>query len=574
MRFFRFLLVCPLILTALTAGSVATGRLPNQFACAVHRTETTNDLIDLNTGHILSDKRPLPPRGALQSNDGRYAAYTLRTAAGFQLYVTDLTTRHSALIQPYLATIGGLPVGRNYAFSPDGSQIAVVFARTFSGQKAGLTRPYHLTIANSDGSHIRTLPLQPRPGKLLIEPDSLVGWSADGRYIAINVLEGVLDGNPSWNVFFYDTQTLQQVALAIELTQSGLSAAWSPRGHRFAVAAVRPNRLLIIDPASGVGQTFPLPNRFPNLRLYWSPDGQYVAAEYANSGFYGVFGRSGSVALPAEPRGERVVGWAADSSAVGLIRQTERTWGDFSVFSHLTSEMTVLRAAMQIRFPLSSMVGATGQVLSIGSDANGLRIEMIRIGGGVRLLATGVHGQATGLWSPDGRHVAAWWSGAAGAGLVWAAAQGDEQGRIDGLDQIKALKWSGYGAWFVYTGQRAGQTVVGLVRVEDGYTAEIPVTLPQPLTHLKQTLADSPDGQTVSLLADQTYVAFGRTEPVTVQASGNIRFLPVWAEDGSRVAVMNAGFLEVYTWAGELLHRQRLYPDTPNQWDIALTRCN
>ena len=244
---------------------------------------------------------------------------------------------------------------------------------------------------------------------------------------------------------------------ALQLAPDGQRLVWSSSaGIAISdLAHLRPELPLVIPPAFLGGKLLP-----ELLRLYWSPDGCYVAA-HTNQGVIVWESREGayvgSIALLTD--GSFPMAWSPDSRELAVAQG-----GDLFLWQPVTRQQRVvetdLRAESLAWSPDGAWLALDGHrrdaALIILVDALSGELQM-------ELPGHGGHGgnagwAATGnvSWSPDGAFLAA---GAMDGTLrIWQMPEGRLARRVrTGLTRMLSVRWSPDGAWVAIAGDPTGE---------------------------------------------------------------------------------------------------------------------
>jgi WD40 repeat protein len=240
-----------------------------------------------------------------------------------------------------------------------------------------------------------------------------MAWSPDGKQIAVWTTE-------DHRLSFFNT-TSGHLLRVKTFTEEPMGAAWSPDGAEIAVAAgyseygKDPASIIILNNASTVLRSFPLPERTNPANVTWSPDGQLIAVGTYDGGYL-LRSDSGEQVLPGQveankfrfnPAGTMLAGTAGTlyfSDAPGASNRV-LVWDlqtlEQRVFTH-TSEYP-----SSVTEPVWSPDGKY-LMAAAGSPSSGPRDALIwdvHSGDVIQTLNIPMWA-ASMVWSPDGSQIA------------------------------------------------------------------------------------------------------------------------------------------------------------------------
>ncbi len=280
-------------------------------------------------------------------------------------------------------------------------------AHFIAGVGAGL-----LMIGSFDGTNLVTL-----ASISLLNIGFSVGWSPDGKYVAVVDLEGRL------YVYSFDGATLVQQALAIP-GENGFALAWSPNGKYIVIGDkdVDPAYVRIYSfdgtfltqvsalsvPGSGDLVSF--------KSFSWSPDGTYLAAIYglalgqSTAVIYAFDGKNltdvGNVIASSSSDIFHDIAWSPDGKYIALAKSNY-----ISVYN-LTSLVYPPAVTVATTYPPGKICWAPdGTYLAVCESGDGdAYLRVWRFNGDAMTLAELKSQNASSLnglsWSPDGAFIA------------------------------------------------------------------------------------------------------------------------------------------------------------------------
>jgi dipeptidyl aminopeptidase/acylaminoacyl peptidase len=418
--FWRIGLALCLLVSVLFGGTALAARnAPSVFACLrIGGDMPARDwLLDFNNGVLTADARPLTdpfsyaPHNAWTSPDGRHYAYTLPDRSltrRFTLYVQP----NSGTVAPHMARpMVNDAVINAVSWSPDGAHLLYLYRDANNAPHFGLAR------ANGDGATVVRLNT-PRANEI-----AFFGWSADGAYFAVGTTE--VFGRV---LTYYETSTLRAKTFPlISILPYVESAVWSERGQRHAylrtdqVGRTRLVVSLLDSPVYG-GEELSLEMPFlRNARLFWSPDGNYLALRYNDQNLnwqliiYAIAPRSFQPRQVAQfTQGGRLLfpasaAWSADSSALAYFRE-RRGGRDLVAFRPATGESEVLVERVMLAqqndflWAIENSARPTRRAAVPFLNGRGeIDVDLMNFDGTERVpIVRGATDVENVLWSPDG----------------------------------------------------------------------------------------------------------------------------------------------------------------------------
>lgn len=403
----------------LSGAVLAARNAPSVFACLrISGNMPTRDwLLDFNNNVLTTDARPLTdpfsyaPQNAWTSPDGRYYAYTLPDRSltrRFTLYVqpnSSAVTPHEARLMVSDAIINAV------SWSPDGAHLLYLY-------RDANNTPY-FGLARADGDAATAVRLNtPRANEI-----AFFGWSADGAYFAIGTTETF-----GRVLTYYQTSTLRAKTFPlISILPYVENAVWSERGQRHAylrtdqVGRTRLVVSLLDSPVYG-GEELSLEMPFlRNARLFWSPDGNYLALRYNDQNLnwqlivYAIAPRSFQPRQIAQfTQGGRLLfpasaAWSADSSTLAYFRE-RRGGRDLVAFrlatgeSEVLAERVVLAPQNDFLWAIENSARPTRRAAVPFLNGRGeIDVDLMNFDGTERVpVVRGATDVENVLWSPDG----------------------------------------------------------------------------------------------------------------------------------------------------------------------------
>jgi Tol biopolymer transport system component len=463
------LLGLSLLVGLIVSGTVYAARSSAAaFACLrIAGDQPAKDwLLDLRTGVLTTDARPLTdpfrytPQNAWTSPDGRYYAYTLPDRS--------LTRRFTLYIQPNSGTVDPQTsqqvvsdsVINAVAWSPNSQRVLYLY-------RDANNLPY-IGLANADGTQgVSTRLNTPRANEI-----AFFGWSADGAYFAVGTTETF-----GRVLTYYEASTLRPKTFPIfSILPYVENAVWAESGQRHAylrtdqVGRTRLVVALLDSPVYG-GEELNLEMPFlRNARLFWSPDGNYIALRYNDQNLnwqllvYAIAPRSFQPRQIAQfTQGSRLLfpasaAWSADSSTLAYFRE-RRGGRDLIAFRPATGETEVLvervLLAQQNDFlwAIENSTRPTRRVAVPFTNERGeIGVDLMNLDGTDRVpLVRGATDIENVLWSPDGALALVKWQQReffqVDHFITWAGTDGANQRTINAeefaLDQVMWLREGG-----------------------------------------------------------------------------------------------------------------------------------
>ncbi|MDW8298376.1 MAG: hypothetical protein RML95_03475 [Anaerolineae bacterium] len=514
--FWLLALALCLALSVLFSSTVLAARsAPSVFACLrIGGDMPARDwLLDLNNSVLTADARPLSdpfrytPHNAWTSPDGRYYAYTLPDRSltrRFTLYVQP----NSGVVDPQAARpMVSDAVVNAVSWSPDGERLVYLY-------RDANNVPY-FGLANADGSAaVATRLNTPRANEI-----AFFGWSADSAYFAIGTTEAF-----GRILTYYETATLRARTFPlISILPYVENAVWSESGQRHAylrtdqVGRTRLVVTLLDSPVHG-GEELSLEMPFlRNARLFWSPDGNYLALRYNDADLnwqliiYEIAPRSFQPRQVAQLRqGGRLLfpasaAWSADSGTLAYFRE-RRGGRDLAAFRLATgkSEVIVERVmlAQQNDF-LWAIENGTRPARRVAvpflNERGEIGIDLMNIDGSERVpIVRGATDVENVLWSPDGAFALVKWQRReflqVAYYLTWARTDGSDVRTISAeefaLDQVLWLREGGqFNGKLAYTYTALTRYGVELLDLKSGVRRTLArnLTRAQALSHDQST---------------------------------------------------------------------------------------
>ncbi|MBO9308681.1 MAG: hypothetical protein J7551_02735 [Chloroflexi bacterium] len=409
-----------LLMSAMFGGvTLAARNAQSAFACLrISGDAPARDwLLDLNNGILSADARPLSdpfsyaPRAIWTSPDGRHYAYTLpdrNLTRRFTLYVQP----NSSAPAPHMARLMvSNAVVNAVSWSPDGAHLLYLYRDA--------NNVPHFGLARADGDNATVVRLNtPRANEI-----AFFGWSADGAYFAIGTTEAF-----GRVLTYYETSTLRAKTFPLlSILPYVESAVWSERGQRHAylrtdqVGRTRLVVSLLDSPVYG-GEELSLEMPFlRNARLFWSPDGNYLALRYNDQDLnwqlvvYAIAPHSSQPRQVARlKQGGRLLfpasaAWSADSSALAYFRE-RRGGRDLVAFRPATGESEVLVERV-ILAPQNDFLWAIENsarptrraAVPFLNERREIDVDLMNFDGTDRVpIVRGATDVENVLWSPDG----------------------------------------------------------------------------------------------------------------------------------------------------------------------------
>jgi dipeptidyl aminopeptidase/acylaminoacyl peptidase len=460
--------LCLVVSVAFGGVVFAARSAPSAFACLrIGGNMPARDwLLDFNTSVMVSDARPLTdpfrytPHNTWTSPDGRYTAYTLPDRGltrRFTLYVQP----NSGLADPQTARpMVSDAVINAVSWSPDGERLIYLYRDA--------NNVPHFGLANADGSEaIATRLNTPRANEI-----AFFGWSADGSYFAIGTTEAF-----GRVLTYYETRTLRAKTFPlISILPYVENAVWAESGQRHAylrtdqVGRTRLVVALLDSPVYG-GEELSLEMPFlRNARLFWSPDGNYLALRYNDANLnwqliiYAIAPRSFQPRPIAQfTQGGRLLfpasaAWSADSATLAYFRE-RRGGRDLVAFRPATGESEVLVERVMLAqqndflWAIENSTRPTRRVaVPFLNDRGEIGIDLMNLDGTERVpIVRGATDVENVLWSPDGALALVKWQRReflqVAHYLTWARTDGSDVQTISAedfaLDQVLWLREGG-----------------------------------------------------------------------------------------------------------------------------------
>lgn len=381
--------VLALTVGGLVGGSVYAARTGRDaYACLLFNSDQPNALwlYDLQTDRYSYDRRPFedyPVRfrqGNIVSPDGQRLAYVLPDA----IYKTRQRL--------YLGTPGSNAPGRaiaenimilGFAWSPDNRSLAYLWH-----DEAGRA---WLTLADADGGNPRTQAIiLPRNSGV-----SLIGWSADGQFIATTNTEAFGDVVSYWSV-----ADLKPISFPLYTYLPYIQhAEWSPTGRQLAYIrtdqALR-SRLVVgkFDGDELVEIALDLPS-VNNARPVWSPDNRLVALRYndPNGSHLAVYDVAGDE--PEQVLSERLstqigwpheVAWTSDGRSLSYWQPGRGGYPDLVNYSLDRAQKSIVAEDVKLERtdPLSDVRKGWILLVSGGHNAR-TQVELLPVDGSQRI---------------------------------------------------------------------------------------------------------------------------------------------------------------------------------------------
>ncbi len=465
-------------MSALVGGTVLSARsAPDAFACLrIGGNMPARDwLLDFNSGVLTADARPLTdpfsyaPQNTWTSPDGRYIAYTLPDRSltrRFTLYVQP----NSGAIAPQAArAMVSDSIVNAVSWSPDGARLLYLYRDA--------NNVPHFGLASADGSNARLVRLNtPRANEI-----AFFGWSANGAHFAIGTTETF-----GRVLTYYESSSLRAKTFPlIAILPYVENAVWAESGQRHAylrtdqVGRTRLVVALLDSPVYG-GEELSLEMPFlRNARLFWSPDGNYLALRYNDENLnwqlivYAIAPRSFQPRPIAQfTQGGRLLfpasaAWSADSSTLTYFRE-RRGGRDLVAFRLATGQSEVLVERVMLAqqndflWAIENSTRPTRRAAVPFIDERGqIGVDLMNLDGSERVpLVRGATDVENVLWSPDGSLALIKWQRReflnSAHFLTWARTDGTAQRTINAeefaLDQVLWLREGGqFSGKLVYT---------------------------------------------------------------------------------------------------------------------------
>ncbi|MFQ3534543.1 MAG: hypothetical protein SNJ58_01570 [Aggregatilineales bacterium] len=413
------LALCFTLSAAFSSVVFAARNAPSSFVCLRigGNVQARDWLVDFNNSILIADARPLTdpfsyvPHNSWTSPDGRYHAYTLPDRSltrRFTLYVQPNSGRADPQIARPMVSDA---IINAVSWSPSGDRLLYLYRDA--------NNIPHFGLANADGSAAAATRLNtPRANEI-----AFFGWSADGAYFAIGTTE--VFGRV---LTYYETSTLRPKTFPlISILPYVENAVWAESGQRHAylrtdqVGRTRLVVALLDSPVHG-GEELSLEMPFlRNARLFWSPDGSYLALRYNDADLnwqliiYAIAPRSFQPRQIAQFRqGGRLLfpasaAWSADGTTLAYFRE-RRGGRDLVAFRPATGESEVLVERVMLAqqndflWAIENSTRPTRRVAVPFLDERGeIGIDLMNLDGSERTtIVRGATDVENVLWSPDG----------------------------------------------------------------------------------------------------------------------------------------------------------------------------
>ncbi len=420
------------------------------------------------------------------------------------------------------------------------------------------------------------------------------GWSADGLYLAVEVLR-----NKTHTLLFYrgqDATVVEEMIrnpFVMERAPDSdadrdipAEAHWSPVGHNFAMFVLMNTGelgLIVFSPDwAGLAFRWPAPDYKTGEASFWfdwSPDARFLAANDAS--MLRVFGIDGKTVLEDTFVGDysdntaRDLVWSADGKALYYVRKSlasmQRCRGTeliaFSSDNRQRRKITSDFFVPPIFSPDKHSVllsNSDSTLPCVNSDADDfpMTYRLVNVEEGEQL---GTSLQRTNRvsplpvrWSPDSRNVALLFPDH----LVWMRADGTAIHILPGKNVVDAgsdgadpqFQWSADGQWMAY-GIRAGNdkenawltnietgSSVALGTFADAYPQVLPSLHGSPAAILTPVSSDSSSSSAdTSLWLVSEHVSRKVSDHVRIELNGiGGTSAPVWSPDGTLLAYVSS----------------------------------
>jgi Tol biopolymer transport system component len=446
-----------------------------------------------------------------------------------------------------------VPLGYYPAVSPDGQTIAFVHQDLH-----GVDLDLWLMRRDGSGGH----PITRTPGGDELNPS----FSPDGTHLAWSTAAGIVVASADGT---------GQTTLPVRSFSRGFT--WTPDGRISTVSRCR----VLAHPIDGGTPTVvaPLPRCTGAGSVAWSPDGRFIAwatSRGPNSTFLWAARSDGSRLhriLSVRDRFVGVAGWLRDDEVVYAngapdvsgVREPpgQGLWA-------VRPDGTRRRQLVARHDPQQALLALGSSTIAFSQAGS---IWLAPLGGRAHPIGD-AHVSYDPAWSPDGRRLAYVRSYFGGGGpIVVARADGSRATRVTDGDS-RAPSWSPDGRSLVFSRRSIFRLRLG------GKPQRLPLRGARPEL--------SPDGRRLLYVVGDT----GTTKPAVADADGrNARFLiprerlpayrastPTWSPDGTQVALIVDGNLEIVDASGEDLHlvtRNAAWPAwSPDGREIAFIRAN
>jgi len=327
---------------------------------------------------------------------------------------------------------GSLHVGSSVVAEGDGSSAVTLLAWHPSGTYVvGASTSGQLIIADKLGAFVGEL-----PGRYPAQTPRDLSWSDDGESLVVAWRDG--------DIVSYHFSPVPD-AVGYVASEAHRAIAWSPDGTRVAIGD--DDGVITIVPVDGTstGVTYQpsdagVVSGYSVWDLAWSPNGDYLAAEYLSGGLAVVSGSekrlvgsmemrwTGPMGLSWDPASTRVATIDADFQPLLMSTTGEWTWflqtnsaNDETYFDARfmpdgalalrTSESQLIihesdgseRMSVDLGMAPSSTGGSTVPLLIADDDG----LHLVDSNGDLRSISPATSSRhAVSAWSPDGRHIA------------------------------------------------------------------------------------------------------------------------------------------------------------------------